>query len=216
MDKKYIQENEIDIKYLRGQLADDELELFEIYLMENSEVIEQLELDGILGSVKEKVDQSKVSVNSWFGGLFGRYLTGGLALGIAMVVGVVGLQSQLATGELVGSKYIASTVRSATSDNVRVVKFTFPKSSYSIWKSDTFKLILENDLIDGLASVSVGKVPSNAMPASIPVENIDVDEAGNLILILEVKDYSSGKYKVTLYSKNAAKNYYFEIDQRGS
>lgn len=48
MDKKYIQENEIDIKYLRGQLSDDELELFEIYLMENPEYLDTLEVDSVL------------------------------------------------------------------------------------------------------------------------------------------------------------------------
>ncbi len=48
MDKKYIQENEIDIKYLRGQLAEDELEQFEGYLMEHPEYLDALELDSVL------------------------------------------------------------------------------------------------------------------------------------------------------------------------
>ncbi len=54
MDKKYIQENEIDIKYLRGQLADDELEQFEVYLMENPEYLESLEIDSLLLSSELK------------------------------------------------------------------------------------------------------------------------------------------------------------------
>ena len=44
MDRKYIEENEIEIKYLRNQLTPDQLEEFEVYLMENPEAIEGLEL----------------------------------------------------------------------------------------------------------------------------------------------------------------------------
>jgi len=47
MDRKYIEENEIEIKYLRNQLSDKELESFEGYLMENPEVLELLELDQV-------------------------------------------------------------------------------------------------------------------------------------------------------------------------
>jgi hypothetical protein len=45
MDKRYIEENEIEVKYLRNQLDPDELEEFEVYLMENPEFLETLELD---------------------------------------------------------------------------------------------------------------------------------------------------------------------------
>lgn len=48
MDKRYIEENEIEIKYLRNQLNPDELEAFEVYLMENPEYLETLELDSLL------------------------------------------------------------------------------------------------------------------------------------------------------------------------
>jgi hypothetical protein len=47
MDKKYIEDNEIEIKYLRNQLSDDELEAFEIYLMEHPEFLETLELNSL-------------------------------------------------------------------------------------------------------------------------------------------------------------------------
>ena len=50
MDKKYMQENEIAIKYLRNQLSDKELEAFEVYLIENPEVLETLELDSFFSA----------------------------------------------------------------------------------------------------------------------------------------------------------------------
>lgn len=47
MDKKYIEENEIEIKYLRNQLEGEELEGFEVYLMENPEAVEWLSINGL-------------------------------------------------------------------------------------------------------------------------------------------------------------------------
>ncbi len=52
MDRKYIEENEIEIKYLRNQLTPEQLEEFEVYLMENPEAIEGLELIETLGSIE--------------------------------------------------------------------------------------------------------------------------------------------------------------------
>ena len=48
MNKKYIEDNNIDVKYLRNQLNDEELEGFEVYLIEHPEMVEQLELDDVL------------------------------------------------------------------------------------------------------------------------------------------------------------------------
>ncbi|MFT6403170.1 MAG: hypothetical protein ACJA2D_002495 [Pseudohongiellaceae bacterium] len=47
MDKRYIEENEIEVKYLRNQLDPDELEEFEVYLMENPEMVDELKLDEV-------------------------------------------------------------------------------------------------------------------------------------------------------------------------
>ena len=50
MDKQYIDDNDIGIKYLRKQLTPQETEEFEIYLMEHPEMVEALELDSLLDS----------------------------------------------------------------------------------------------------------------------------------------------------------------------
>jgi len=57
MDKKYIEENEIEIKYLRNQLSDKELEEFEVYLMDNPKLIDRLELDEFLLDHHSKFQQ---------------------------------------------------------------------------------------------------------------------------------------------------------------
>jgi len=48
MDKKYIEENEIEIRYIRNQLTPKELEQFEVYLMENPDSVEAVALEGLL------------------------------------------------------------------------------------------------------------------------------------------------------------------------
>ena len=64
MDKKYIEENEIGIKYLRNQLSDKELEEFEVYLTENPGLIETLELEAALGGVKQAKASSSTQNSS--------------------------------------------------------------------------------------------------------------------------------------------------------
>lgn len=48
MDRKYIDENEIEIRYLRNQLTPQELEEFEVCLMENEDLLERLEIQQAL------------------------------------------------------------------------------------------------------------------------------------------------------------------------
>jgi len=48
MDKRYIDEHDIGRKYLNNQLSVDDTEAFEIYLIDNPDMVEQLELDHIM------------------------------------------------------------------------------------------------------------------------------------------------------------------------
>ncbi len=48
MDKQYIEDNDIAAKYLRGDLTPEEASDFEIYLIDKPDLIEQLEMDGLL------------------------------------------------------------------------------------------------------------------------------------------------------------------------
>ena len=48
MEKTYIDEHQIDQKYLRGQLTPEESAAFENYLMENETLVDQLELDTLM------------------------------------------------------------------------------------------------------------------------------------------------------------------------
>lgn len=69
MDKKYIEENEIEIKYLRNQLSEKELEEFEVYLMENPDAVDEAALEGLLlehaGGYVSKEKARSSSLFSW-------------------------------------------------------------------------------------------------------------------------------------------------------
>lgn len=65
MDKKYVDDNNIKRKYLRGLLAEDELVKFEIYLMDNPELVEELELEELLYRAMPQLENSQTSQQSW-------------------------------------------------------------------------------------------------------------------------------------------------------
>jgi len=56
MDKRYIDENDIGRKYLNNQLSVDDTEAFEIYLIDNPDMVEQLELDQIMSEGLQEQD----------------------------------------------------------------------------------------------------------------------------------------------------------------
>jgi len=61
MDKRYIDEKEIGRKYLLNQLSVEDTEAFEIYLMDNPYMVEQLELDQILSKGLKEQNAQTVS-----------------------------------------------------------------------------------------------------------------------------------------------------------
>ncbi len=57
MDKGYIEQHDIAQKYLLGKLSLNELEAFEVYLMDNPDAIEELHLDTIFIEQKIAIQQ---------------------------------------------------------------------------------------------------------------------------------------------------------------
>ena len=69
MDQKYIEDHQIVVRYSRGQLTPEESIVFEIYLLDKPELIEQLELERLLIKHLPQVDfsqQQKKSAVSWW------------------------------------------------------------------------------------------------------------------------------------------------------
>ncbi len=67
MDKKYIADNNIGSKYLRGLLSADEIVQFECYLLDKPELAEQLELDAVFFEVMPQLEksQTKFQPKAW-------------------------------------------------------------------------------------------------------------------------------------------------------
>jgi hypothetical protein len=61
MDKKYIDDNNIKNKYLRGLLTPDEIIQFESYLMDKPTLVEELELDDVFFRVMPRSQKLQVS-----------------------------------------------------------------------------------------------------------------------------------------------------------
>lgn len=56
MDRNYIDQNGIYLKYLRDELSDAELEEFEIYMLDNPEIIEELKLEEVMDTGLKTAD----------------------------------------------------------------------------------------------------------------------------------------------------------------
>ncbi len=72
MDKGYIEQHDIAQKYLLGKLSLNELEAFEVYLMDNPDAIEELHLDTIFIEQKIAIQQGNKTAKT---GNLGFWLT---------------------------------------------------------------------------------------------------------------------------------------------
>ncbi|GAB2686956.1 hypothetical protein Q4574_03555 [Aliiglaciecola sp. 3_MG-2023] len=70
MDQEYIQNNDIANRYMQGKLCAEESEEFEVYLMENSEIVDQLELDSMLINTLPLINTTSKPKNSFWQSLF--------------------------------------------------------------------------------------------------------------------------------------------------
>ena len=62
MNMKDIEENAIAQKYASGQLTPQETEAFELYLLENPQFVEQLELDAVLAKGVKLIAKAPAAV----------------------------------------------------------------------------------------------------------------------------------------------------------
>lgn len=61
MDKKYIDDNNIKSKYLRGLLTSEEVDQFESHLMDKPELVEELELDDAFFNILPRLEDRRES-----------------------------------------------------------------------------------------------------------------------------------------------------------
>ncbi len=151
MDKRYIEDNEIEIKYLRNQLASEEAEEFEVYLMENPSFLEQLETTSVLMKEVPQVKPEAVTETEKRS-LLGSILTmkpllSGYIAGAMTVVGVIGILSvsepSVDNNPTFSKVVYLSPTRSVGEGITAFLEVEYPKSSVSENSNDQLVLMVD-------------------------------------------------------------------------
>ena len=213
MDKKYIEENEIGVKYLRNQLASEELEEFEVYLMENPSLLYDLASDEVLANNLSKLEVSldgatngeidyvnKTLVCKKFGWFDLSWLNAG-ALACTFLAGAfaMGLYERLLP-QPANSKVIHLSVMRGEQSEDLVSTVKLPKVSFSRFSKQRFIVIF------GTASQAQesmrARVTNLASIKTIELGRVRADEFGDVILNLKVNRFPPARYRVELFKDN--------------
>ena len=117
--KLYIERQEMARRYLRGELPEPEIEAFEIYLMDNPDLVEHLELDEVLTACLPEAEQKKrrtFSLWKWITGtpMGASIATFAMTLALAMPFSLQFLKTQPApSGIATGNVLFLETLRSS-------------------------------------------------------------------------------------------------------
>lgn len=187
MNMKYIEENAIAQKYASGQLTPQETEAFELYLLENPQFVEQLELDAVLAKGMELLDRSPKSEPRYraFWWFLTGLLSGGagvFALSLLLVplfsgVNTVGDTSQIAYLE---------TVRGETSNNLVVIE------------NEHKTLILVLDTGKTSQTTFSARLANNGNHIIKSWQPSQSDSDGQAVLLVETELLQNGHYEVAV------------------
>lgn len=184
MDRKYIEENDIAGRYLRGQLTPEETIEFEVYLIDNPELIKELEMDTVFLKTMPYIDQlpgKRVYKRGWFSTIVWQASLATIA------VCLVAIQIYLFTvnGK---SEYQIGIPEHAYLDTVRSVPMDEPVSV------ELFDYHNELELIHPVTDHSVSKYRIAINESSGNKEALD----GKDELIIDTYLQKSGEIKVSL------------------
>ena len=196
MDKKYIEENEIEIKYLRNQLSDKELEGFEVYLMENPETIDDLELDEILAiNTPSSVDRAISFAGIWRMFSLRKSLAhiATYALGGASVLLLLpSLENNETMKGLDVNQVVYLTATRSSNDSVYAI--SIDKSTEPLSGVDLAMLIIDVDAPPlGLATIGLLSEDTHSLVFS---REIEVTSQGEILFALPLTGLESENYKL--------------------
>ena len=203
MDKKYIQENEIDIKYLRGQLAEDELEQFEIYLMEHPDCLESIEIVSVFNETVSEGMNIRQRDGQAVNYLIATKQKFWSSLRVAAIflagIGFMNIYSNIAPEQ--GDTRIAylSQLRSGN-DYESIATINLPKSGFRFFSDQKFVIVVRTD--DQSASSFEGLISSLDDQREISLGTIKPDQFGDVVLALNTRRFPAGKYRLRLMNKS--------------
>jgi len=197
MDKKYIDDNAIRIKYLRNQLNAEELEQFEIYMLNNPDIIEELELDEVFLSKSEIQTPVTPSGPNL---LFSNRL---LQSAFSMLVGVAltfAFFSQT-TSESPELGYLnLSTSSRGNLPSMEPVTIEFSSKSSRIFRPEKFLLVIPVEAGSSTPMrVEISDTNSKSGHSERVYSDLKANVAGNIVLTLNAASYQPSIYKVSLY-----------------
>ncbi len=209
MDKNYIEENEIEIKYLRNQLTPEELDGFEVYLMENPDMVEQLELHQAFLENLPKAELVKPGESNLImrllGGLLNtpRQLVAGFSAG-AVVSMLLASTVFFNSGHLELSQVgTLSQLRNSDDPFKGRTILEFPEDSFGYFSNEVFVLTVPVNMEAGvLYNATIYTKDSENEKLSIDVDQLQADEFGSLYLALKVRGYTPGIYLVEISPKS--------------
>ncbi len=222
MDKKYIEDNEIGIKYLRKQLVPEELEAFEIYLMENPEMVDELEVDILLMESSE-TKHSRVN-NSLIGGRGNqgsRFLLRrkGLFISIYTGVAMVFFFASFAYLNLRDNSDVVYVVlHDVRSVNKQPWFNVVPKKKMTtIFSGERlygFEVFVPEEYFRTRFQVSLFKL-SNTTKSNIAhfAKEVESNESGLLLIEVPAEKMRQGLFKLSVFDSDATyvKEYFVEV-----
>ncbi len=204
MDKKYIEENEIEIKYLRNQLTPEELEEFEVYLMENPEALQRIQIDRVFSDNFNQidiVDRSLSPLSKFYAGLLETKV---FTSAFSFCLGLLSMWVLVSYATFKpGAAQVAyfSEIRGA--GELPVVRFGVPEKSFSLLSRDQIILVIDSGL--SLNSDYSGTVLSKTERGELAVRvasRYRTDQFGSLIIPLFIKSLSEGEHQIHLSPHN--------------
>ncbi|MFQ3244254.1 MAG: hypothetical protein ACI9SP_000881 [Arenicella sp.] len=208
MDKRYIEENEIEIKYLRNQLNPEELEEFEVYLMENPEMVESLRLSQLMIDTNlNSIKTDEKAIYGFLGLIFsntGLRLIGSYSLGV-LTAGVLTIffannWSGTHAQPFTQIAYLSQTRALVESDD-SIPVFEFAQQSFNASSQDKIVLSLDLGLMGEGEFGLVIRGPYNRKNEAEILESIDrikSDSLGNITLVMPVKLFEPSVYEIEI------------------
>ncbi|MEM7360793.1 MAG: hypothetical protein AAF431_17010 [Pseudomonadota bacterium] len=219
MDRKYIEDNEIDIKYLRNQLTPEEVEEFEVYLMENPEMVERLELDISFTTELPKNKEVLSEQEQKFLNLFSlpKIVVGLSALSILLVSSTTALFLFSRVDSGFSQIVYLSDTRSVGKQIRPIVEVVYPQKSFEYWSQD--KVVFVMDAPSGANReyfLTVRQTVGDHLDSDTgQLEKITLisDQLGTITLVSDVNNYTPGEYEIEIQdeTKKLTKLFRFRV-----
>lgn len=204
MDRQYIDENDIVIKYLKNQLSDEELEVFEVYLMNNPDLIDQVFIDEqFLKSAMYSAGTNKRQISylryikeslAWF--------VGGSVVTATMMIVFTNTGSLTSIAD-VDVHYLAENqdLRGGL-DGSSATKKINPKGAVFVLETGRISQKVER--------VSFYKGESDT--PFLTIQNIKTDDLGDITLFVGRDKMASGPYRAETLFEGSKKEFSFRVE----